>query len=210
MRSRPQDDAQYFSDLLDKTLDQPVVTAVPTTMDPSLMPMGPNGEDPVHIYPYGISRHQLDRVIGMMALPIVLTKDIDHADAILALRSHMKGHSKIRTVAKNRQVPVHTVKSNTIPQIIRSLQRMLEMDEAGMEQPDLELFARSGADDEIEALEEARLAVEQIVIPKGQPVELLPRSAKIRKMQHELIEHYRLNSTSFGDEPNRRLRIYPA
>jgi predicted RNA-binding protein Jag len=41
-------------------------------------------------------------------------------------------------------------------------------------------------------------------------VELLPRSAKVRKMQHELIEHYHLKSDSFGDEPTRRLRIYPA
>ena len=75
---------------------------------------------------------------------------------------------------------------------------------------DLRLFTQSGSDDEIDALEEARLAVEQIVLPKGQPVELLPRSPKVRKMQHELIEHYRLKSRSFGDEPNRRLRIYPA
>jgi len=65
-------------------------------------------------------------------------------------------------------------------------------------------------EDEIAALEEARLAVEQIVIPKRQPVELLPRSAKVRQMQHELVEHYRLTSDSFGSEPNRRLRIYPA
>jgi predicted RNA-binding protein Jag len=75
---------------------------------------------------------------------------------------------------------------------------------------DLNLFVASGSSDEIEALEEARLAVEQIVIPKGQPVELLPRSSQVRKMQHELVEHYRLKSNSFGEEPNRRLRIYPA
>jgi predicted RNA-binding protein Jag len=41
-------------------------------------------------------------------------------------------------------------------------------------------------------------------------VELLPRSSQVRKMQHELVEHYRLKSDSFGEEPNRRLRIYPA
>ena len=40
---------------------------------------------------------------------------------------------------------------------------------------DLRLFSYTGSDDEIDALEEARLAVEQIVIPKGQPVELLPQ-----------------------------------
>jgi len=78
------------------------------------------------------------------------------------------------------------------------------------ESADLRLFTKAGNDDEIEALEEARLAVENIVIPQGQPVELLPRNAKVRKMQHELIEHYRLRSDSFGNEPNRRLRIYPA
>ncbi|TAF22024.1 MAG: AAA family ATPase, partial [Nostocales cyanobacterium] len=48
---------------------------------------GPNGEDlPLHIYPYGVSRHQLEQVIGVLSLPVVLTKDLDSADAILALR----------------------------------------------------------------------------------------------------------------------------
>ena len=85
------------------------------------------------------------------------------------------------------------------------------MDDPGIpEADDMRLFAQNGSDDEVEALEEARLAVEQIVIPKGQPVELLPRSSYVRKMQHELIEHYRLKSASFGEEPNRRLRIFPA
>lgn len=173
---------------------------------------GPNGEDlPLHVYPYAISRHQLDQVIQTLNLPIVLTKDIDSADAVLALRSHLKNHSKLRLLAKHRQIPIHAVKSNSLPQLIRALQRLLHMDTADPDEPmDLTLFYRGADEDEIEALEEARLAVEQIVIPKGQPVELLPRSAKVRKMQHELVEHYRLKSTSFGEEPNRRLRIYPA
>ncbi|WNZ22331.1 AAA family ATPase [Leptolyngbya sp. NK1-12] len=173
---------------------------------------GPNGEDlPLHVYPYGLGRHQLEQVIQTLNLPIVLTKDIDGADAVLALRSHLKNHSKLRLLAKNRQLPIHAVKSNSIPQIVRSLRRLLHLEDVGVEEPgNLALLYTNGDDDEIEALEEARLAVEQIVIPKGQPVELLPRSAKVRKMQHELVEHYRLKSTSFGEEPNRRLRIYPA
>lgn len=173
---------------------------------------GPNGEDlPLHVYPYAVSRSQLDQVITTLNLPIVLTKDMDHADVIFALRSHLKHHSKLRNLAKTRQVPIHTVKSSTIPQIARGLRRLVNMDDPGTpELVDLKLFSGSNDDDEIEALEEARLAVEQIVIPKKQPVELLPRSASIRKMQHELIEHYRLQSRSFGEDPNRRLRIYPA
>ena len=173
---------------------------------------GPNGEDwPVYIYAYGIGRSQLDRAIEVLELPVMLTKDLDEADAVIALRSQIKHHSKLRNLARDRQIPIYTVKSNTIPQVTRILRQILNLDDPNIPEPtDLRLFSKAGSDDEIEALEEARLAVEQIVIPKGQPVELLPRSAKVRKMQHELIEHYRLQSDSFGDEPNRRLRIYPA
>jgi hypothetical protein len=170
--------------------------------------VGPNGEDAMRLYPYGLSRHQIERVIQTLHMPVVITKDLDKADAVLALRSHAKAQAKLKHMAQGRQIPVHLVKSNSIPQITRALQRLLDMDD-NPAAVDLELFSHSGGDDELEALEEARLAVEQIVIPKGQPVELLPRSARIRKMQHELAEHYRLKSLSCGEEPNRRLRIYP-
>lgn len=171
--------------------------------------LGPDGEDRLRLYPYGVSRHQLERVIQTLGMPLVITKDLDSADAVLALRSHSKTQAKLKHMAQGRHLPVHLVKSNSIPQITRALQRLLRLDDSP-EAINLELFTRNGGDDELEALEEARLAVEQIVIPKGQPVELLPRSAHIRKMQHELAEHYRLKSLSCGEEPNRRLRIYPA
>jgi stage III sporulation protein SpoIIIAA len=171
---------------------------------------GAKGDDlPLHVYPYGISVQELDQIIEVLQLPVVLTKDMDSADAVLALRTHIKNHAKLRQVAKVRQLPIYSVKSGTIPQLTRTLRRMLNMDEPLPADADLRLFIKDGSDDEIEALEEARLAVEQIVIPKNQPVELLPRSNKVRKMQHELIEHYHLKSDSFGEEPNRRLRIYP-
>ncbi len=176
----------------------------------------PDGTDPrgdglpLHVYPYGISASELEQIIDVLQLPVVLTKDMDSADAVLALRTHIKNHAKLRQVAKIRQLPIYSVKSGTIPQLTRTLRRMLNMDDVLPETTDLRLFVKDGSEDELEALEEARLAVEQIVIPKGQPVELLPRSPKVRKMQHELIEHYRLKSDSFGEEPQRRLRIYPA
>jgi len=171
-----------------------------------------NGADlPLHVYPYGVGRQQLEQVIQVLNLPVILTKDMENADVILALRSNLKHQSKLRPIARARHIPIHTLKAATIPQITKALRRLLDMDDPAMpETSDVRLFTATGAEDEIEALEEARLAVEQIVIPKGQPVELLPRSAKVRKMQHELVEHYRLKSSSFGDEPHRRLRIYPA
>jgi hypothetical protein len=199
-----------FEQLLDASLSPPLSTVAENGA--VFAGLGPNGEDlPLHIYPYAIARHQIEQVIRSLNLPVVVTKDIDSADVVLALRSHIRNQSKVRHMAKTRQVPIHVIKSGSAPQIARALRRLLHMEDPNTpEVPELDLLSNSGSTDELEALEEARLAVEQIVIPKGQPVELLPRSATVRKMQHELVEHYRLKSNSFGEEPNRRLRIYPA
>jgi stage III sporulation protein SpoIIIAA len=163
------------------------------------------------IYPYGVSRNELERVIRAYNYNVRLTKELDEADVVMALRSHVRDKAKICTVAQNRQIPVYAIKANTLSHVMRGLRRILHIDEpAGGEDLDMNLMLAGGdSEDHMEALEEARLAVEQLVLPRGQSVELLPRSPKIRRMQHELVEHYQLTSESFGEEPHRRLRIYP-
>ncbi|MBE9170714.1 AAA family ATPase [Pleurocapsales cyanobacterium LEGE 06147] len=169
-----------------------------------------SGRDlPLQVYPYGVSRHQLEEIIAQFNLPVKSTKDIESANAILALRSHARKHFSFRRMLADHPVPVYTIKANNTRAIARALQSCLAIDEP--ETIDVSEPSRPGrGDSEIEALEEARIAIEQVVIPKGQPVELLPRSTSVRQMQHELVEHYHLKSESFGREPHRRLRIYPA
>ncbi len=165
---------------------------------------------PLHIYPYGVSRHQLEQVIQRLNLPVVLTRDIDHAHGVVALSCHAKDQSRLQHVAKSHQVPIHLIEASTISEIARTLRQLLNMQEASTNDELENRFDQNGHEDELEALEEARLAVEQVVLSRKQPVELLPRSAKVRKMQHELVEHYHLQANSFGEDPNCRLRIYPA
>ncbi|MEM8603000.1 MAG: R3H domain-containing nucleic acid-binding protein [Cyanobacteria bacterium P01_H01_bin.121] len=208
------DGSQTFEQMLDASWER-----VPRSVSAKTLSKGEwdeiqrsHGEgEPLQVYPYAISRHHLEQAIQTLQLPIILTKDLDQADAVLALRSHLKNHSKLKQLARDFQVPIRVIKSNSMPQIVRGLKRLLNQDHEPESVESIEaLLCNSGSNDELEALEETRLAVEQIVLPKGQPVELLPRSATIRRMQHELVEHYRLKSASFGEEPNRRLRIYPA
>jgi len=168
-----------------------------------------NPDGPLMIYPYGVSRFYLEQVIQTLKLSADVTKDLDGADIVLALRSQVRSRSKIQQMAHSRQIPIHTVKANTLIALARALRHILNIESEEGSDSDLELFIRASSGDETEALEEARLAVEQIVIPKSQPVELLPRSPLIRKLQHQLVEHYHLRAQSFGEEPNRRLRIYP-
>ena len=63
--------------------------------------------------------------------------------------------------------------------------------------------------DELAALEECRLAVEQVVMPQGRPVELLPRSERVLRMQADLVRRYRLRSDVFGKAEMSRLRVFP-
>ena len=44
-------------------------------------------------------------------------------------------------------------------------------------------------------------------LKSGEPVELMPQNAYIRRLQHQLIESHSLSSSSIGTEPRRRIRI---
>lgn len=49
----------------------------------------------------------------------------------------------------------------------------------------------------------------EVVIPKGEPVELLPRSSHIMSLQIDFIRKYQLETERIGIEPEARLRILP-
>lgn len=53
------------------------------------------------------------------------------------------------------------------------------------------------------------MAIEYIVIPGGEPVELLPRCSEIIARQLELVESYQLAAKRSGTELNSRLQILP-
>ena len=61
-------------------------------------------------------------------------------------------------------------------------------------------------EEEEDALDEVKTAIKQI-LDGAEVIELQPRNTQIRKLQHDLVDQYGLNSTSIGENENRRLRI---
>ena len=178
---------------------------------PVAPPTSGSREAPLSLYPYGLNRQLVEQTIRQLHLPIQMVGGVERAAVILTLKAHLSKHAHLRHLAEVHGVPIYAVKANTFDHIAITLQQALGRDNRGVSSSkNLGELADSGKAAESAALEEARWAVEQVVIPKGQPVELLPRAAHVRKLQHELIECYRLKSSSFGAEPHRRLRIYPA
>ncbi len=155
------------------------------------------------VYPYAVSRSQLEKVIKSLKLPINVVKSIDEADAILALRSYARTGAKIYSLAEARSIPVYVVKSNSAPQIQRALREALHLDADALGSIESDI-----ADETEIALEEARQIITR-VLDRMEPMELAPRRAYIRRLQHQLVEQHNLTSRSIGDEPSRRLRILP-
>lgn len=165
------------------------------TVSESVLHVVGNHEGRLRIYPHAVSRSHLERAITNLRAPLEITKDIDHADAVMVLKSYVKGGYRVVEDAKARKIPVYTVKSNTISQITKAVRETLQMD-------------GHVETEETEAIDEARDAIDQ-AISEDKVVQLRPRRGPIRRIQHELAERYRLSTQSVGEEPNRRVMIFP-
>jgi len=161
----------------------------------------------IKLYIYSLSIQQIETAIKTLQLPIELTKDIIQADFILAIRSSIKHNTKLRQIAKSKKITIYTIQSSTLPNIIRALKQMLQA--YNLVDLNWNLLLKNKTCLEKQVLLETRFAIEKIIFMQKQSVELISRSANLRKIQHKLINLYNLKSRSFGEEPNRRLRIYP-
>nr|YP_009511078.1 hypothetical protein [Hydropuntia rangiferina]AXI96751.1 hypothetical protein [Hydropuntia rangiferina]UAD87434.1 hypothetical protein [Hydropuntia rangiferina] len=161
----------------------------------------------IRLYIYYINIAQVQMIVNTLHIPIYITRDIVKADIILALRSNFKHNIKLKQIAKARQITIYTISSSTSANIKRALIKILNIRKVSNH--NWEIIARDKQKVELETLIETKIAIEKIVNSKQQSVELLPRNINLRKLQHRLINFYNLRSSSFGEEPNRRLKIYP-
>jgi stage III sporulation protein SpoIIIAA len=168
----------------------------------------PNGrQSPLLLYGVGVSALLLEQAIRSRRLPVQCVDDVEAADVVLALRQNLGQHPELRRRAQRAGVPILVIKADTLPQVQRGLERLLQRRDPAEASPTEP--GRGGADDDLAALEECRLAVEQLVLAKGQPVELLPRSERVRRLQAEFAARYQLASADFGSGRQQRLRIFP-
>lgn len=186
--------------------------AAPSPLAP-LETAAPAGSAPLRLYGAGLPAQLLETAARGRGLPVEVVTDPERAEALLSLRGELGRDPALRRRAQLLGLPILVIKSDSLHQLQRAMERLLERrggagsdQERSHEDPD----PLRRLDDAHAALEECRLAVEQVVLPLGQPVELLPRSERVRQMQAELIARYHLRSAVFGRGPQQRLRVFPA
>ncbi|WJX21443.1 ribonucleotide reductase (RNR) inhibitor [Trifolium repens] len=177
---------------------------------------------PMQVYACKILEDDLVQVAKVMGFEdlIEVTDEIRNADAILASSSELRQNQWIRAVAKFHQLPIFVLKSNTMAKMVKAVRMILGLEPFGPTikkpsngSPDIEIGddepKRKPSLEEIDALEEVRLAIEYIVIPGGEAVELLPRRSEIIDRQLELVQSYQLAAQKSGTDQNTRLQILP-
>ncbi len=167
---------------------------------------------PLRVYGVGLLTRQLDEAVRGRRLPVEVVAEPAGADAVLSVRGQLGRDPELRRQVRDLGLPILVIKSDSPHQLQRALERLLERRGEGDGRPGAggEAEAAGRLDDVHAAMEECRLAVEQVVLPQGRPVELLPRSETVRRMQAELVGRYRLRSAVFGRGLQQRLRVFPA
>jgi stage III sporulation protein SpoIIIAA len=149
----------------------------------------------VRIFPYALGAERVERVLRGLQVPAVVTSDPSRADVVLTLRALAKKHPKRLRELLPRAARVVGVASNSAAKIEEGVRGLFIGAEIGTEQQ--------------EALREAEEAVLEVVAHR-RPIELAPRRAHLRRLQHQLADAYGLRSQSIGAEQQRRVVIRPA
>ena len=164
--------------------------------------------DDLQVLCCGITPRLVEEAIRSHRWPAQVVEDLSEADVVLSIRQGLSHQPTLRRQARDQKIPILVIKADTLPQVTRALERLLSRRESATAEAASSLDPGS-QDDELAALEECRLAVERVVMPQGRPVELLPRSERVRRMQADLVSRYRLRSDVFGQAEGCRLRVFP-
>ena len=165
----------------------------------------------ISLYTYGINTQELNAIIRTLRLPIVITKEIQSANAVLALENLVKNNRRLKQISYPRKTTIHTIQRHSLLEIVKTLQKLGNKYNTfpAIKKQNIRKTSRIIDKELLTPLEETRLSIEEIIIPNHKILDLLPRTSSVRKLQHDLIEHYQLNSSDVGNGLNKRVRIYP-
>ncbi len=129
-----------------------------------------------------------------MRVPLVVEDDLSNAQAVLTLKNYYRRRPKLIVDAERRGTAIYVLRANTMTQMEDFLADIFQLE-------------RHDPDPFKEAVHEAEAAI-QSIRSGARSVDLTPQIPPIRRLQHDLARDANLVSHSYGDEPQRRVRIF--
>ncbi len=168
-------------------------------------PQASRGESPapatrpaqtVRIYPYGVGRSRLMEAAHNLGVSIAVVDTLEQANAVVTLKNYYRKHPQPIAEAERRRVPVYVLRANTVNQMESCLGDIFGLEVV--------------PEDPVErAVAETQEAIRRVLAGSSSE-DLHPAGAEIRRLQHEMARSANLISHSYGNEPRRRVRIFPA
>lgn len=149
----------------------------------------------ISIFPFAVNRDDLVSAISILNVSANIANSIDSADVILTTKKEMKTNLKLAQLLDGKNAQIHVLKQNTKSQIISFLKYYFQLSE-------------SPEQTEEESVFEIQDICKQVINHK-KVMDAAPRNEYYRRIQHQEVTKFQLNSQSIGIEPNRRVRVYP-
>jgi len=165
-------------------------SAAPDTGGVGTMPV--RSHRPLSLFGFGVSRKHLEQAVRELGVPVHVARELDEADAVVTLRNYYRRKPSALRDAESGGIPIYVLKTNTIIQMENLLASLFDLE----------------ADPSEAALHETAEAI-GLVQASGNPMELAPQNAYVRRLQHQMAERNNLMSRSRGTEPNRRVELLP-
>ncbi|GAB4523073.1 MAG: AAA family ATPase [Anaerolineae bacterium] len=148
----------------------------------------------LNVYAYGVARNRLQQAARRLHVPLDIANDLGGAEAVVTLKNYYRRRPKLIVDAERRGMPIYVLRANTVSQMESFL-----IDVFKLEVTPLDPFG--------EAMQEAEQAIMQ-VRAGAEFIDLEPQDSVIRRRQHEMARKAQLASRSYGDDPDRHVRIY--
>ncbi|KAL1194101.1 Protein SEEDLING PLASTID DEVELOPMENT 1 [Cardamine amara subsp. amara] len=204
---------------VDKKHEEETLDVLKLTKEETISEVLPNEEiteaesseqgTPLYLFVYGIAESTVLQAIKQLEMEtsVELIDYISEAEAVLALQSKIRKNPQIKSLATSHGIPVYVTKTSSGIQVAKAIRALVTDYEDGLGEFGSE--DRPNLSEKMDALEEARLAIERIVIPKKEPVDLLPRPTQIVSLQGNLVKKYNLRSERQWRGAEMYLRILP-
>ncbi len=148
----------------------------------------------IDVFVYGVARNRLMQAAKQLKVHINIVDKLEDADVLLTLKSYYRKQQRLIKAAEQNRIPVYVLRANTLTQMENFLAQMLNLEMAP-------------ADPFEEAVTEASLAITRIQAGQSS-VDLSPVASSVRRYQHQMARQANLVSHSYGQEPNRFVRIF--
>ncbi len=149
----------------------------------------------LHVFPYGVARNRLIQVAKQLRVPVEVVDDLEAAQALVTLKNYYRRRPRLIVDAERAGIPIYVLRANTLTQMEDFMVDVFE------------LYGDAPNDPMSNAIRETEDAIRRIR-SGARSVDLSPQVAYIRRKQHDLARAARLVSHSYGNEPQRRVRIF--